>query len=112
MAFWASPFEPISTKPKPRDCPVSRSVMTATDSQDPACANRSSRSLLLTSKPRLPTYSFLPIACTPLYLGRRHDRVAFGFKTATPVVVAIAELRGAGGVPDAAMLGGVLAPDN
>ena len=34
----------ISTKPKPLDRPVSRSVMIRTDSTSPACANRVSRS--------------------------------------------------------------------
>src|SRR5205823_4789748 len=61
IAFCASLAELISTKPKPRDCPVARSVMTATDSHVPAWENSASRSLLVVSKERLPTKIFLPI---------------------------------------------------
>src|SRR5207245_3528608 len=62
IAFCASLAELISTKPKPRDCPVARSVMTATDSHVPAWENSASRSLLVVSKERLPTKIFLPIS--------------------------------------------------
>src|SRR5262249_39230252 len=61
MAFWASPFEAISTNPKPRERPVSRSVMTDADSQVPTSANSASRSALVVSKDRFPTNSFLPM---------------------------------------------------
>src|ERR1700726_880951 len=61
IAFWASVSELISTKPKPRDLPVARSVITCADSQTPAVENSSFRSSLVVSKLRLPTKSFLPI---------------------------------------------------
>src|SRR5262249_22399071 len=61
IAFSASPGELISTKPKPRERPVARSVITAADSQDPICANNASRSAEVVSKDRLPTKSFLPM---------------------------------------------------
>lgn len=41
MARSASSVEAISTKPKPRDLPVSRSVMTAAESTTPNRANAS-----------------------------------------------------------------------
>ena len=53
-------FEAISI-PKPCDCPVLPSVMIAIDSQSSACADTSSKPLLVTSKARLLMYSFLPI---------------------------------------------------
>src|SRR3989442_7358197 len=66
IAFCASLAELISTKPKPRDCPVARSVMTATDSHVPAWENSASRSLLVVSKERFPTKIFLPISLSLL----------------------------------------------
>src|SRR5207244_2003643 len=61
IAFWASLAELISTKPKPRERPVSRSVMTVADVHVPACENSDSRSALVVSKDRFPTKIFLPI---------------------------------------------------
>src|SRR6516162_7726733 len=61
MAFWASAFEAISTNPKPRERPVSRSVMTDADSHVPTSANSASRSALVVSKDRFPTNSFFPM---------------------------------------------------
>src|SRR5262245_18915177 len=66
IAFCASAFELISTNPKPRDWPLNLSVITATDSQTPACANNASRSLSVTSNARFPTYSFFPIMQLPV----------------------------------------------
>src|SRR5262249_21072169 len=61
MAFCASAGELISTKPKPRERPVARSVMTAADSQVPTSPKSDSRSALVVEKERFPTNSFLPI---------------------------------------------------
>src|SRR5262249_34687665 len=61
IAFCASAGELISTKPKPRERPVARSVMTAADSQVPTSPKRDSSSALVDEKQRLPTHSFLPI---------------------------------------------------
>ena len=61
MALAASPAEFISTKPKPRERPVARSVMTEADSHVPAWVNSASRSALVVSNERLPTKIFLPI---------------------------------------------------
>src|SRR4029453_13944471 len=61
IALCASLAEAISTKPKPRERPVARSVTTAADSQAPICANRASRSAVVVSNERLPTKSFLPM---------------------------------------------------
>jgi hypothetical protein len=47
MAFWAFSFEAISTRPKPRERPLSRSVMTEADSQVPTSANDTSSSALV-----------------------------------------------------------------
>ena len=47
MAAWASASEPISTKPKPFERPVSRSIMTLAEATEPncekACCSDSSR---------------------------------------------------------------------
>src|SRR5262249_13074888 len=51
-------------KPKPRERPVARSVMTATDVQLPTCEKSASRSAVVISKERLPTKSFLPMEST------------------------------------------------
>src|SRR5262245_61052578 len=61
IAFCASAGELISTKPKPRERPVSRSVITAADSQWPHSANSASRSAFVVLKDRLPTKIFLPM---------------------------------------------------
>src|SRR5882724_3711361 len=57
----ASPasFEAISTKPKPRERPVSRSSITLADSTVPACENSWCKSSLEVWNERLPTYSFI-----------------------------------------------------
>src|SRR5947207_727711 len=57
MAASAPSF--ISTNPKPRLRPVSRSMTTCDDFTLPYCANRSRRSSLVVPKGRLPTYKFL-----------------------------------------------------
>src|SRR5947209_6544254 len=58
MAAWASWLEPISTKPKPFERPVSRSMMTWADCTVPCGANIASRSASVTPYARLPTYNF------------------------------------------------------
>ena len=55
MAREASPSELISTKPKPRERPVSRSLMIATDSGVPVCAKYSRSSSSVAWNDRLPT---------------------------------------------------------
>src|SRR5690242_18529924 len=62
MACPASLDELISTKPKPRERPVSRSVTTVADSHVPTTENSASRSALVVLKDRFPTKSFLPMA--------------------------------------------------
>src|SRR3989442_289761 len=62
MAFCASSSEPISTKPNPRERPVSRSLMTEAIEQARACENASFRSSSVVSKERLPTNSFRPMS--------------------------------------------------
>src|SRR5262245_18659136 len=47
IAFWASAFDAISTKPKPRERPLSRSVTTEADSQVPTSVKSASRSALV-----------------------------------------------------------------
>ena len=49
----------ISTKPKPRERPVSRSVITFTDSTLPWLSNRVRSSSSVVENERFPTYSFL-----------------------------------------------------
>src|SRR5262249_49830689 len=61
MAAWASCSVFISTKPKPLERPVSRSMITCADSTVPCASNIFDRSLSVTPYPRLPTYSFLPM---------------------------------------------------
>src|SRR5206468_9195424 len=77
IARSASLAELISTKPKPRDRPVARSVITAADSQVPACEKSASRSALVVSKERLPTNSFLPMSHSWPLGGRSHSSVAW-----------------------------------
>ena len=48
MAAWASWSLPISTKPKPLERPVSRSMITCADSTVPYGSNICCKSLLLT----------------------------------------------------------------
>src|SRR5881628_590729 len=62
MALPASLDELISTKPKPRERPVSRSVTTVADSHVPTCANSDSSSALVVENARFPTKIFLPMA--------------------------------------------------
>ena len=58
MAFCASSFDAISTKPKPRDRRVSRSSMTVADSTVPISAKRSLSSSLVVCRERFPTKIF------------------------------------------------------
>src|SRR5437867_4766644 len=62
MALCASSSELISTKPKPRERPVARSVRIVALTHVPALENNSRRSLSDVSKDRLPTNSFLPMS--------------------------------------------------
>src|SRR5919108_1161306 len=57
MAFWAPSAESISTKPKPRDWPENRSVMTVAESTLPLWAKNSLRPSLVVEYERPPTYS-------------------------------------------------------
>src|SRR4051794_7222209 len=77
MAFSASLAELISTKPKPRERPVARSVMTDADSHVPTSAKSCSRSALVVANARLPTYNFLPMT---LLLARPWGRVRFSLE--------------------------------
>src|SRR5439155_145594 len=70
MARPASLDELISTKPKPRERPVSRSVTTVADSHVPTCANSDSSSALVVEKDRFPTKIFLPMALSCPFPGR------------------------------------------
>src|SRR6188768_128194 len=58
MAFCASELD-ISTKPKPRGWPVSRSLMSATFSTVPCSANSARTVSSVAEKGRFPTYSFV-----------------------------------------------------
>jgi len=49
MAAWASASLPISTKPKPLERPVSRSMMTCADCTEPCASNICCRSLSVTA---------------------------------------------------------------
>src|SRR5437867_13273811 len=62
MACSASSGVAISTKPKPRDRPVSRSVTTLADSTLPAAAKASRRRSLEVENARPPTKSFTAMA--------------------------------------------------
>jgi len=55
MAAWASWSEDISTKAKPFDRPVSRSMMTWADRTVPCCPNRADTSESVAPNVRLPT---------------------------------------------------------
>src|SRR3989442_421690 len=70
MALPASLAELISTKPKPRERLVSRSVTTVADSHVPTCANSDSSSALVVEKDRFPTKIFLPMALSCPFPGR------------------------------------------
>src|SRR6266404_1880269 len=61
MAFWASPLELISTKPKPRDCPVNLSEITLADSTVPCSAKISCNRSPVTEYGNPPTYNLLPM---------------------------------------------------
>src|SRR5262249_62407195 len=52
------PAVAISTKPKPRERPVSRSITTAADSTTPACANTSRNRSVDVEKAKPPMKSF------------------------------------------------------
>src|SRR5881409_1099381 len=70
MALPASLAELISTNPKPRERPVSRSVTTVADSHVPTCENSDSSSALVVEKDRFPTKIFLPMALSCPFPGR------------------------------------------
>src|SRR5712692_5746953 len=61
MAAWASASLPISTKPKPLERPVSRSMMTCADATVPCGSKVRCKSLSVNEYGRLPTYNFLPM---------------------------------------------------
>ena len=61
IAACASASLPISTKPKPFERPVSRSIITFALVTEPNWPKASSRSLSRTEYGKLPTYSLLPI---------------------------------------------------
>src|SRR5207249_570162 len=60
----AASADAISTKPNPRDCPVSRSITTAADSTAPASANTSRSRSVDVEKARPPMKSLCAIANT------------------------------------------------
>src|SRR5436305_8388191 len=70
MAFCASSSVDISTKPKPRERPVARSVITVAVLQVPACENSSLSSSLVVLKERLPTNNLVPIVSPRPHAGR------------------------------------------
>jgi RNA recognition motif-containing protein len=61
MAFCASPLEPISTKPKPRDWPVNLSDTTLADSTVPCSEKISCSRSPVTEYGKPPTYNLLPM---------------------------------------------------
>src|SRR5712664_1388108 len=61
---------PISTKPKPRERPVSRSVITAADITSPKRANAPRRPSLEVENERPPTNSFTDMTCSFRLPGR------------------------------------------
>ena len=65
MAAFASSAVDISTKPKPRDCPVNLSVITRADSTVPCAENKllSCDSVAAYGNP--PTYNLLPLGVSP-----------------------------------------------
>src|SRR3989442_14432138 len=63
IAFSASSVVAISTKPKPRERPVSRSVITAADITSPKRANAPRRPSLEVENERPPTNSFTDMTC-------------------------------------------------
>src|SRR5438445_591542 len=65
IADSASSFVAISTKPKPRERPVSRSVTTLADSTLPHAANASRRRSVDVEKERPPTKSFTAMGSAP-----------------------------------------------
>src|SRR5688572_21383602 len=58
MAPWASSGLDISTKPKPRDCPVNLSAITRADSTVPCAANKVVSCISVAAYGKPPTYSF------------------------------------------------------
>jgi hypothetical protein len=65
MALSASSGVAISTKPKPRERPVSRSFITAADVTDPNLVNASRKRSDEVEKERPPTNSFTGIRSAP-----------------------------------------------
>src|SRR5947208_8569278 len=70
MAFSASSVVAISTKPKPRERPVSRSVITAADITSPKRAKAPRRPSLEVENERPPTNSFTDMTCSFRLPGR------------------------------------------
>jgi hypothetical protein len=68
MAAAASSGVAISTKAKPRERPVSLSSITEADSTVPTAEKASRSSSLVVRKERFPTYSFVAISSTILFL--------------------------------------------
>src|SRR2546428_295512 len=66
MAFCASAFDPISTNANPLERPVSRSMITVTDSTAPDCSNRVRRSSSVVAYDRFPTYSLFSMSSPDL----------------------------------------------
>src|SRR5437867_2020245 len=79
IAACASWSFPISTKPKPRDCPENLSVTMFTEATVPAWPKSASRSGTVTLNERLPTYNFVAII-TPLRTKRprKYEKVPRG----------------------------------
>jgi hypothetical protein len=65
IAACASTALDISTKPKPLERPVSRSIMTFAEVTVPNCANAACNDSSRTEYARLPTYSLFPIGEAP-----------------------------------------------
>src|SRR5258705_12697361 len=81
MAASPSSLLAISTKPKPRERPASRSSTTLADSTVPACANSCSKSWLEVENDKFPTYSFIDIDTDPFPFQENKEatnRICFG----------------------------------
>lgn len=71
IAAVAAPSSAMVTKPKPRERPVSRSVITTASSTVP-CGSKAARRLsLLVAQARPPTKSFVPISLLLSLLNER-----------------------------------------
>src|SRR5690242_17259678 len=83
IACSASSFDAISTKPKPRERPVSRSVTTLADSTLPHAANASRSRSVDVEKERPPTKSFTAMGSAPCGLPTVHAIPELGRRTGT-----------------------------